>query len=405
MTRRPLIISIIVICYFLSPVSSILLGSIINRIPLFGPHNIFTRLPITDILILFVYPISAAAIYSIKKWGWYLFLACSLILISYNIFVYNLSPRYSLLILIVLNVILAIVAGIFFRKHIIAPYFNPRLRWWETEPRYKIEIHADIISDKNVLTGEILDISNSGFFMSLDQNLTIGRIYKFNLKCLKCSVEVNGKVMRKASQKEKLNGYGVMFVKLTDEEKMGINALMNDLEKGGTRDFSREGEGTVPAGSEAAERTHQRKTAARYKLLHEAILTSEKENIQCEIVNISKNGCFVKAGQDIPDGITFRIKLRCIKLEIEMKIEIKRKTEYRGVYSYAIKFISATKQDRKIVNMIIRKYKKIGARDRLKDSSPVSEEVIDRYVVNTPYRTVLFFRKLLYLYKHLLIKI
>ncbi len=405
MTRRPLIISIIVICYFLSPVSSILLGSIINRIPLFGPHNIFTRLPITDILILFVYPISAAAIYSIKKWGWYLFLACSLILISYNIFVYNLSPRYSLLILIVLNVILAIVAGIFFRKHIIAPYFNPRLRWWETEPRYKIEIHADIISGKNVLTGEILDISNSGFFMSLDQNLTIGRIYKFNLKCLKCSVEVNGKVMRKASQKEKLNGYGVMFVKLTDEEKMGINALMNDLEKGGTRDFSREGEGTVPAGSEAAERTHQRKTAARYKLLHEAILTSEKENIQCEIVNISKNGCFVKAGQDIPDGITFRIKLRCIKLEIEMKIEIKRKTEYRGVYSYAIKFISATKQDRKIVNMIIRKYKKIGARDRLKDSSPVSEEVIDRYVVNTPYRTVLFFKKLLYLYKHLLIKI
>ncbi|MCK5094373.1 MAG: PilZ domain-containing protein [Spirochaetes bacterium] len=405
MTRRPLIISIIVICYVLSPVSSIFLSSIINRIPLFGAHNIFTRLPITDILILFVYPISAAAIYSIKKWGWYLFLACSLILISYNIFVYYLSPRYSLLILIVLNVILAIVAGIFFRKHIIAPYFNPRLRWWETEPRYKIEIHADIIFGKNVLTGEILDISNSGFFMSLDQDLTVGRVFKFNLKCLKCSVEVNGKVMRKSSRKEELNGYGVMFVKLTDAEKMGINALIKDLEKGGARDFSREGDGAVPAGSEAAELTHQRKTAARYKLLHEAILTSEKENIQCKIVNISKDGCFVTAGQDIPDGITFRIKLRCIKLEIEMKIEIKRKTEYRGVYSYAIKFISATKQDKKIVNMIIRKYKKIGARDRLKDSSPVSEEVIDRYVVNTPYRTVLFFKKLLYLYKHLLIKI
>ncbi len=394
MPRRPLIISIIVICYVLSPVSSILLGSIINRIPIFGVHNIFTRLPITDILILFVYPISAAAIYSIKKWGWYLFLACSLILISYNIFVYNLSPRYSFLILIVLNVILAIVAGIFFRKHIIAPYFNPRLRWWETEPRYKIEIHAEIISGKNALTGEILDISNSGFFMSLDQNLTVGRIYKFNLKCLKCSVEVNGKVMRKASRKEELNGYGVMFVKLTDAEKMGINALIKDLEKGGARDFSREGDGAVPAGSEAAELTHQRKTAARYKLLHEAILTSEKENIQCKIVNISKDGCFVTAGQDIPDGVTFRMKLRCIKLEIEMEIEIKRKTEYRGVHSYAIKFINATKQERQIINMIIRKYKKIGARDRIKDSNPVSDEVIDRYVADTPYRIVLFFRKL-----------
>lgn len=394
MPRRPLIISIIVICYVLSPVSSILLGSIINRIPLFGAHNIFTRLPITDILILFVYPISAAAIYSIKKWGWYLFLACSLILISYNIFVYNLSPRYSFLILIVLNVILAIVAGIFFRKHIIAPYFNPRLRWWETEPRYKIEIHAEIISGKNALNGEILDISNSGFFMSLDQDLTVGRIYKFNLKCLKCSVEANGKVMRKASRKEELNGYGVMFVKLTDTEKMGINALIKYLEKGGARDFSREGEGAVPAGSEAAELTRKRKTAARYKLLHEAILTSEKENIQCKIVNISKDGCFVTAGHDIPDGVTFRMKLRCIKLEIEMEIEIKRKTEYRGVHSYAIKFINATKQERQIINMIIRKYKKIGARDRIKDSNPVSDEVIDRYVANTPYRIVLFFRKL-----------
>ncbi|GAI74633.1 unnamed protein product, partial [marine sediment metagenome] len=109
----------------------------------------------------------------------------------------------------------------------------------------------------------------------LDQDLTVGRVFKFNLKCLKCSVEVNGKVMRQSSQKEELNGYGVMFVKLTDAEKMGINAIIKDLEKGGARDFSREGDGTVPADSEVAERTHQRKTAARYKLLHEAILTSE----------------------------------------------------------------------------------------------------------------------------------
>lgn len=395
MPRRPLTISIIVVCYFLSPAAIILQASILNRIPLFGAHNIFTRLFITDILILFVYPISAAAIYSIKKWGWYLFLACSLILISYNIFVYNLSPRYSLLILIFLNVILAIVAGVFFRKHIIAPYFNPRLRWWETEPRYKIDIHADIISGKNILTGEILDISNSGFFMAFERDLTVGRVYKFNLKCLKHSVEVNGKVMRKASQKEELNGYGIMFVKLTDAEKMGISSLIEDLEKGGTRDFSREVKGAVPEGSEVTELTHQRKTAARYKLIHEAVLTGEKENIQCEIVNISKNGCFLTAEREIPEGLIYRIKIRCMKLEVEMEGEINRKSGSRGVYGYGVKFINATKQKKQIINMIIRKYKKIGARNRLKDSSPVSDEVIDRYVAHTPYRIVLFFKKLL----------
>ena len=98
---------------------------------------------------------------------------------------YILNPRYNLFILILFNVILAIVAGIFFRKHIIAPYFNPRLRWWEAEPRYKIDIHAEIITGNAGLTGEILDISQSGFFMSLAQDITIGKTYTFNLKCMK----------------------------------------------------------------------------------------------------------------------------------------------------------------------------------------------------------------------------
>jgi len=86
-----------------------------------------------------VYPLGALAVFSVKRWGWYLFLGCSAILIGYNLFVFILSPRYNILLLVLFNLALSVVAGVLFRKHVIAPYFNPRLRWWATEPRYKIQ--------------------------------------------------------------------------------------------------------------------------------------------------------------------------------------------------------------------------------------------------------------------------
>ena len=96
MPRRPLIITLITFCYFVSPIVILFHGAIINRVPLLGLNNIFARLYFADWIVLAAYPVCAIAIYSVKKWSWYLFLACSLYLILYNFIVYFLNPRYNL---------------------------------------------------------------------------------------------------------------------------------------------------------------------------------------------------------------------------------------------------------------------------------------------------------------------
>ena len=143
MPKRPLIITIFVVCYLLSPFAILIQASMISNIPLFGPFNIFNRLFFTDIIILFIYPICAFALYSVRKCGWYIFLGSSIALIAHNTIVYLLNPLYNLAILVTFNIALAVVAGIFFRKHIIAITFGaliPKMNLWKKHiPAYSVK--------------------------------------------------------------------------------------------------------------------------------------------------------------------------------------------------------------------------------------------------------------------------
>lgn len=395
MPRRPLIITLIVICYLLAPAAVIIQASIINRIPILGPHNIFTRLFFTDYIILSVYPIGAFALYSVKRWGWYLFLGCSLILIVYNIVAYLFNPRYNLFLLLLFNVLLALVAGIFFRKHIIAPYFNPRLRWWETEPRFKIEIKAEIIMNSTKLSGEILDISNSGCFIELDQYIKIGKIYNISIKCMHHFTEVKGKVMRKSSSKEEYTGYGLMYVNMTPVEKSSINTIIEDLEKAHLRNYARDIEMALAKGIETKPSSGLKKTAPRYRVNHTVVLTKEGKTIQCPLVDISRNGCFITTRKDIIVDALYSLKIRCVNREADVKGKIMRKSEQYGIHGYGIMFKNVTKPEKRKIDSILHTIKMIGARDRLESVKPVAEEVIDKSVTNTPYKVILFFRRLL----------
>ena len=395
MPRRPIIITLIAICYFLSPAVIIVQGSVMNRIPILGPYNIFTRLFITDIIILFIYPISAVALYSVKKWGWYLFLGCVLVLIGYNIFVYFHNPRYSLSVLIIFNVVLAVVAGIFFRKHVIAPYFNPRLRWWESKPRFKIDIHAEIMLDNQKRSGDILDFSSSGFFMAFENTLSIGKVYSFNLKCLKHSVNVSGKVMRKSTGKEEYNGFGIMFFRLTDLEKTGINLIIKDLEKGGLRDFSRDRAAALLSSAGAGQELQPQKTSTRYILTHEASISDGENIIKCRMLDISMNGCLITADRNISDSRIYKMSIRCMNLKIELDSRVQRKSGDPDKNAFAMEFINLTKAKKHNLNILIHTLKKAGATNRKKESMPLPDEEIDKTVSTTPYKIVIFFRKLI----------
>lgn len=394
MPKRPLIITIIFICYLLSPLAILAQASIIHRIPVFGPRNIFERLFFTDVIVLALYPLCAVGIFSVKKWGWYLFLGCSLLLIGYNTVVYLINPRYTPVLLILYNAALAVVAGIFFRKHIIAPYFNPRLRWWETETRYRIDIYTELTIEENKLRGEILDISNSGCLVAFNREIKLGEVHTFSLRCLRHFIEVTGKVMRKSSSDELGDFYGVMFMKLTPFARDAINALISELEKSGFRDSHRE---QVTAREKAAEKraiSRIQDTAPRYTVEHTAVLKREEDNIHCQLFDLSRHGCFVKTQQDIPENAMYRLTLRCMKHEAELNGRIEWKSKLDEQHGYGIIFIKLTRGEQKNLRMIIHALKSVGVKNRLREAQPAGEEVISRSVLNSPYKFVLLLKKI-----------
>ena len=148
-------------------------------------------------------------------------------------------------------------------------------------------------------------------------------------------------------------------------------------------------------GIEMTASPEREKTSPRYRVNHTAILTKDGKKITCGIADISIKGCFITVERDIVVGTYYQVKIKCMNLEVETEGIIMRKSELYGLNGYGVKFINLTKLKHRKIDTIVRTIKKIGARDRLENVSPVAEEAIDKYVANTPYRAVLFFRRLL----------
>lgn len=92
-------------------------------------------------LFLLIIPIFVGiGILFVQKWGWWLFLIYSILLIVYDIYALILSPTYFN-IGVLLRSIFGIFAIIYFtRKDISAPYFKMYPRGWRGEKRKPIEM-------------------------------------------------------------------------------------------------------------------------------------------------------------------------------------------------------------------------------------------------------------------------
>lgn len=232
MKKRPLSIVIITIVYFFEPVGNLLQASVVNNLPFFGEYGILSRLLWTDWVILGLFPVVAVGIYKVRRWGWYLFICFSVLLISYNLIVYYfLNPHYSLETILFFILIITGMSAFFLRKHVYAPYFNPRLRWWETAARYRVTLNTTILTSDGAKECNTLDISETGCFVNDKAELTEGSHVWLKINCKETEIRCFGKVVRKTGPKEKCAGYGIMFQDISKETKEKVRHLIWSLER------------------------------------------------------------------------------------------------------------------------------------------------------------------------------
>jgi hypothetical protein len=400
MNKKPLIIIVLSIIYLLSPLFIIFQSSIIHNLPIIGYNSIFYFVLITDLLVLIIYPVCAVSIFLVKKWGWFTFIFSSLYLIIYNIIVYSLNPRYNIFIILFYNIILTVAAFIFFRKNVIAPYFNPRLRWWETDTRYRIDLSCGILIDKIIekkfdkksVHADILDISKTGSFIIPLKALILGKKYKVKINWSNKSSFFDVKVMRKAvldqnmadkTKHKKEYGFGIMFINMTSDQLKFIDRMIAGLNRAKFNDSLR---------ITYAKKTKSGYTAKRYKTRSRILFIKEK--LSGSLIDFSRNGLFTCLKNKLKTGSIYDFRIACMNTTITAKGRIIREIKYKDQYGYGILFVDLNSGQKKTIKAAVRSLRSAGFKNRLLDAKPFPDEVIEKYAENTPYKIVLFLKNL-----------
>jgi hypothetical protein len=228
MPKKPLTIRLLFAVYLISPLVILLSNAWINMIPLTGPSGILLRLQPSDWAILFLYTVNAVAVFTVRRAGWWVFLCSSLILIAYNVWGYVKNPLQPFPTLLLYNALLFLGAALLFRREVIAPYFNPRIRWWEADPRYKMDFHA-LLHLVPPVTAPVRDISAGGCFLSLSQDPPPGVDIPLDLKLPRMHLRLTARAVRKSAAP--LAGWGLRFTEIKDSERRGLRILLDRLER------------------------------------------------------------------------------------------------------------------------------------------------------------------------------
>lgn len=272
MPRKPWIIVLLSVVYILSPLVILFSNSWMNLIPLWGESGIVTRLTPGDWFVLSLYLINGIAIFTVRKPAWWVFLISSAILIIYNLWGYLQNPLQSLPALLIYNIFLFSAATLIFRREVIAPYFNPRLRWWESDPRYSLDFYCTIDLEPK-LEAPIRDISRGGCFVSTLQNLPLGVDIPMMLHLQKLSIRINARAIRR-SQKP-FQGWGLKFQFINQEEADGLDQLMKKLSE--------------ISGIQTS--THERREFQRITLPQWILWNEDGVEYTARLMNLSKTGC------------------------------------------------------------------------------------------------------------------
>lgn len=167
------------------------------------------------------------------RWAWNIFLLNCLFVAYANALIamrYSDSNNPFLAFLVSITLLI----GLLFRlgNEIRVPYFLPKIRWWETNPRYKLSVPVRVERAESGFEGEILDISMGGCFIKtrLDMNQNERILSRFDL--FGESIEIGGTIVwRSQSSVTHPKGVGVKFDELDKIQRRVMKAATQHLKK------------------------------------------------------------------------------------------------------------------------------------------------------------------------------
>ncbi|MCC6277133.1 MAG: PilZ domain-containing protein [Oligoflexia bacterium] len=227
MKSKPLSINLIAISYLLAPAVNILQMAWVNQWPLSGPRGILERLNSWEWVILGSFWVAAFGIWRVARWGFLFFIALSSYLLIHNTYIYLTSAAYPVYLIMLFHLVNLGLVGFFLQKHIMSPYFNPKLKWWERDARYRTNLSAQVrIKDQTIET-QLLDISTGGCFVGLSPSVHPGDIVWVTVQLSDHRIHLPGKVMW--TKFDDPVGFGLMFMGLESADKKTLKKIIDYL--------------------------------------------------------------------------------------------------------------------------------------------------------------------------------
>ena len=172
MRQRPWILVVLAGLHFVAPVGNITLNALLMKRNVLDYFAYAMQLEyLQRNWFIIVGPLVAAiAIYACKKWSFFVYLVAITVLFVFSYSGY-MSKAESISILPVLFVYLVNVSVVsyFLLPAVRQVYFDPRLRWWESQPRYRCDFQCSWSKGESEASGHIGNFSINGLFLKSDK--------------------------------------------------------------------------------------------------------------------------------------------------------------------------------------------------------------------------------------------
>jgi hypothetical protein len=216
---KPWPIVILAFIHFFGPVGTVLFSSWVAHItPIVYMEDLINNGHFSDWVSIFVVtPVAGIAIFAVKKWSYPVYLLAAAYIIGSNISEwYHYSKILTFPWMLGINLSDLAVVSYFLLPQVRTTYFDSRLRWWETKPRYPLDEKCVVSTSSSTPTSTedskrevwVINVSEGGAFIVSGQPFEIGDAIRLRFKILGRPAIVDGRVVHQLGAR---GGYGVKF--------------------------------------------------------------------------------------------------------------------------------------------------------------------------------------------------
>lgn len=234
MKNKPLIYRILSVFFLVEPLIKILYFKAVTQFDfsqIFA--NLLSRHSVREIFDFWlVFPIAGLMLVRVRKWSYFGFLGLLAYLffsiMTYERFTWPYNSSSPLVYHYVVVFFSIAIFTYFLIPQVREPFFNRKVRWWETKPRYKASIPGKVTGKNVTFETQILDMSVTGAFLRDSDYLVLGETFTLECEYQDISFSAPVEVVSKHMVNKQI-GYGVHFKPRSILQKLRIYNLVQRL--------------------------------------------------------------------------------------------------------------------------------------------------------------------------------